>query len=307
MSSRVQCCRVTVIEFGWSKSEHRAFWSETEQCLAHRLEMRLATLILLDHRVNVTEPPLEGVALEDRCRPRRVVGRVDDVARLVDGPGRGEPDGRVVICRQPSRPADIPPDLVERAQQKGARTTQPRFRLGDLRLNHVVIAQGAFGTARDLVAGEFDKSVERAPRDTEGYPGKARCVDIAAAKGVKQARLAWLGCGVAQHRVLLGYEQIGDRVAVAAGAAQADDMPDIGKAGACFREQQGTHDRAAVRPQLRRSARVEDRNMSAEPGGVMAAAGKAPGSAKPIAAGHRTRVGGARRAPCDDPASGAED
>src|SRR5262249_37643923 len=86
-----------VIEFGWSKSEHRAFWSEPEKCWPHCLKMGWAPLILVDPGVNVTKPPLEGVALEDRCRPRRVVGRVDDVARLVDGPGRGEPDGRVVI------------------------------------------------------------------------------------------------------------------------------------------------------------------------------------------------------------------
>src|SRR6516165_8548200 len=99
----------------------------------------------------------------------------------------------------------------------------------DLRLDHIVVAQGAFGTARDLVTGEFDKRVERAPRNTEVHPGKARCVDVAAAECIQQPPLARLERGLAQYRVLLRDEEVSDRVAVAPGAAQADDMPNVGE------------------------------------------------------------------------------
>ena len=71
-----------------SKSEHRAFRLKAEKNLTDGFEMRLTALILLDDRMDVAEPPLEGVALEDRRRAGRTVGRVDDIARLVDRPGR---------------------------------------------------------------------------------------------------------------------------------------------------------------------------------------------------------------------------
>ena len=46
--------------------------------------------------------------------------------------------------------------------------------------------------------------------------------------------------------------------------------------------------------------------MGTKPSRVMAAAGEAPGSAQPVAAWHGTRLGGARGAPCDNPASSTE-
>src|SRR3954451_4436031 len=80
-----------------SKGKHCAFGLKTEQYLAHRSKMRLAALKLLDHRVNIAEAALKRVALEDRRRSRRVIGRIDNVLCLMDGPGRGQPDRRVVI------------------------------------------------------------------------------------------------------------------------------------------------------------------------------------------------------------------
>src|SRR5438128_7724381 len=68
-----------------SKSEHRAFRLEAEKKPAHGLEMSLAALQLLHDSVDVAEPPLEPVALEDRRRTGGVVGSVDDADRLVDG------------------------------------------------------------------------------------------------------------------------------------------------------------------------------------------------------------------------------
>src|SRR6516162_8658228 len=166
--------------------------------------MGLAALVLLDHRVNVAEPAREWVTLEDRCGTRSMIGGVHHLACLMNSPGRGEPDRRVVIRRKPPRLPDFPPDFVERAQQKGASATKPRFGLRDLRLDHIVVAQGAFGTARDLVAGELDKSVERAPRDAESHSGEARSIDVTSAEGVEQAWFPGLRGVLARHRVLLG-------------------------------------------------------------------------------------------------------
>jgi hypothetical protein len=84
-------------------------------------------------------------------------------------------------------------------------------------------------------------------------------------------------------------------------------MPDIGEFRTRLREQQGAHNRTAVRTQLRCPVGREDRHMSAEPGCVVAAAGEAPGSGQPIAAGYRPSFGGTRWAPRDDPAFSAKD
>src|SRR5262245_44702118 len=102
MSSSDQCCRITGSS-SRSKGEHRAFRFETEQHLADRFEMSLTALILLDDRMDVTKPPLERVVLEDRGGTGGMIGGVDDVARLVDRPGRSQADGRIVVDRQPAR------------------------------------------------------------------------------------------------------------------------------------------------------------------------------------------------------------
>src|ERR1700738_3752266 len=91
-----------------SKSEHRAFRLKAEEDLADGFEMRLTALILLDDRMDIADPPLEGVAFEDRRRAGRMVGRVHDFACLVDRPGRGQPDRRVVIEGKPPRLVDVP-------------------------------------------------------------------------------------------------------------------------------------------------------------------------------------------------------
>src|SRR5689334_17067027 len=156
-----------------SECEHSAFGLKAEQNLADRLEMRLAALKLLDHGVDIAEAALERVALENRRRSRRVIGRVNDVLCLMDGPGRGQPYRRVVIERQAPRPPDVGPDLLERVQQESTRRPEARLGLRDLRLDDIVVAQSAYGAARDLVARELDKSVQSAPRNSERDPGKA--------------------------------------------------------------------------------------------------------------------------------------
>src|SRR5580700_4009227 len=178
-----------------SKCEHCAFSLKAEQYLADRREVRLAALILLDHGVDIAEAALERVVLENRRRSRCVVGRVDDILCLMDGPGRGQPDRRVVIERQAPRPRNVAPDLLERAQQESAGRSEPRFGLRDLRLDDIVVAQRALGAARDLVARELDKSVQSASRKAESDPRETGGVHVAAAEGVEQARLTRLRLG----------------------------------------------------------------------------------------------------------------
>src|SRR5207237_4382594 len=211
--------------------------------------------------------------------------------------GRGQSDGRVVIGRQALRSRDVAPDLLERAQQERACRSEPRFGLRDLRLDDIVVAQRALGATRDLVAGELDKSVQSASRYAERDPAEAGGIHVAAAESVEEAGLTKLRLGFAQNRVAFRHEEIGDGVAVASRAAQTNDMPDVGKFGAGFPEEQGSHHRTAVRPPLRAPILAEYRHMGAEPGGMMAAAGEAPGAGQPIAARNRAALGRTRRTP----------
>src|SRR5205823_14629512 len=125
------------------------------------------------------------------------------------------------------------------------------------------------------------------------------------AKAIEQPRLA-PGVVVARRRMALRYEKVLDRVAVAAGALEADHVPDVGHPGLRFGEQHRADDRAAVGVEERRLVRRDDRDMAAEPGGVVAAAGKAPGRGHPVAALDDPRLSGSR-APGEDAAGSAKD
>src|SRR5882724_10587413 len=103
--------------------------------------MFLTALQLLRYRVDVAEAALDRVLLEDRRRSGGVVGGVDDLQRLVDGEGRSESDLHPLVEGDPTGALDLGGDLLERAQQEGARAGKPRFGLGDLRLDQMVVAQ----------------------------------------------------------------------------------------------------------------------------------------------------------------------
>ena len=64
---------------------------QAEEDLADGLEMDRPALALLGSGMDVAHAPFERVRLEDRARPGRVVKGRDDVARLVDRPGRRKP------------------------------------------------------------------------------------------------------------------------------------------------------------------------------------------------------------------------
>src|SRR5260370_35796821 len=124
----------------------------------------------------------------------------------MEGPGGGKPDRRVVIEPQTPRLRDLTPDLLERTQEESACRPEPRFRLRHLRLHDIVVAQRAFGAARDLVARELDKSIQSASRDAESNPGETGGVHVAAAEGVKQPRLMSLRLGFPQPSMAFLHE-----------------------------------------------------------------------------------------------------
>src|SRR5262245_31648652 len=73
-------------------------------------------------------------------------------------------------------------------------------------------------------------------------------------------------------------EQILDRVVVAAGALEADHMPDFGYPGTALGKQHGALGRLAVGREPRRAVRLVQRAMAGEPARVLDAAGEAPGA-----------------------------
>src|SRR5271166_4194523 len=169
---------------------HRRGRFEAEQELPDGLEMLLAPLQLLRDRVDIAKAPLERVLFEDRGRSGGVIGGVDDLQRLVNGKGRGEPDRHALVDGDMAGALDRGGDLLERAQQKGAGSGEPRFGLCDLRLDQVVVAQGTRRTERHLVARQFDKGVERAAGDPHRHPGKSGRVELEAAEAIEQTLLA---------------------------------------------------------------------------------------------------------------------
>src|ERR1700730_7043075 len=275
-------------------TEHASLRRQAQEDLADGLEMDRAALALLGARVDVTQAALERVFVEDRGRAGGSIDRRDDFAGLVDRPGRGEAQPGVLLGPELPSALGLRPHLGQGLVDQGAGGAQARLALRDLRLDYVVLAQGTAGAAGDLVAGQHDKRVERTAGDAERDIGEARGVDHAAGKAVEQARLAALGLVVARGGIFLRDEEIVEAIAVAAGAAQPDDLPVVDDLGAGLRKQYRTHERAAVRVESRRAVWLEDRDMRAEPGGVPAAGGKGPAPGDPDAALNRDAAAGTR-------------
>ncbi len=186
---------------------------------------------MLGPGVDVAQAALERVLVEDRGGAGGVVDARDDVARLLDRPGRGEAQLPVPFGRELAVAFGILPHVLEGRVDRGARRAQLRLALRDLGLDHVVLAQGLAGAARDLVARQFDEGFERAAGDAERHVREPHRIDHAAGEPVEEAGLAPLGRVVAREGVFLRHEQILDPVAVAAGAAQSDDLPVVDDLG----------------------------------------------------------------------------
>src|SRR5438876_2340720 len=85
--------------------QERRVGLDPEHELTHRLEVRLAALELLGHRVDVPEPAVEGAVDEDRGRAGGVMRDVGDRLRLMNRVGRGEPISmRWAMVRVPELP-----------------------------------------------------------------------------------------------------------------------------------------------------------------------------------------------------------
>src|ERR1700674_2153576 len=133
------------------KSEHCRVRRQAEEDAADRLVMRLPPLGLLRGGVHVAEAALERAVVGDRRRAGAVIEGVDHLARMVNRPGRGEPDQRVLLEAQFAGLADRLPDFGKTAQEEGTRRTQPSLGLRQLRLDHLVLAQKLAGAARRLL------------------------------------------------------------------------------------------------------------------------------------------------------------
>src|SRR5215472_1713422 len=200
---------------------------EPEEETTHRLEVRLPSLELLGHGVDVAEPAVERALHEDGGGPRCMVRHVGHPFRLVDGVGRGEPDEHALIEGEDTRAAHPAPDLVQRSQEKAARGSELRFRLRHLGLNYRVLGEGALEASRRLLGGESAEGIQHATRDAEGHPGEARGVEGARGETVERSGLAPLRGIVARDRVLVRDEDVGDREGVAPGALEPAHVPHV--------------------------------------------------------------------------------
>src|SRR5438445_5647453 len=179
-------------------SEHSTLRRQSEKDLADRLEMDRPALALLGPGVDVAQTALERVLVEDRIRAGRTIDGGDDVAGLVDRPGRGEAQPSVLLGQKLAGALGLVPHLGEGLVDQGAGRAQLGLALRHLRLDYIVLAQGAAGAAGNLVAGQFDKGFERPAGDAERHIGKARGIDHATGETIEQTRLASLGLVVAR-------------------------------------------------------------------------------------------------------------
>ena len=128
---------------------------------------------LVGDGVDVAEAPLEGRLREDRARAGGMIRRVHDLLGLVDGMGRGQPDGHAMVEREAAHALDLVPDVRERRQEEQARRAQLDLRLRDLRLDDRVVAHLMARAPRRLVARQPHEGVERGTGDAEGDAGEA--------------------------------------------------------------------------------------------------------------------------------------
>ena len=260
--------------------------------------VQLPPLRLLRHRVDVAQPLLERLFLEHRHRPRGMIQRVDDFARLLDRPGGRQPDHRPILGRLLARRLDMAPGGLPRGVQEGARRAPARLALRELRLHHVVLTHRPGRAARHLVGRQIEEVVDAAARDAQPDAGEAAGIKLVAGETVQQAVLPPLLRIVARGGELRRHEQVVHHVLVAGGAAQADGVPDIVHLRAGLR---GTAWCAPCRfPRLACARRATSRDGSRT--------GEAPLAADAVAAVHGLRLEwGAGRSPGEDAGRRAED
>ena len=120
----------------------------------------------------------------------------------------------------------IAPDLGGRRIEIGARRAQIAFGASDQALNGVVLPH-RLETGRLLAARQLDGRIQRGARDADRERGKAQSEHHIGGELVERPLLAQRRGFVAQGREFLGDEQVVDRIAVGAGAVEADHVPDV--------------------------------------------------------------------------------
>src|SRR6476620_9594405 len=111
----------------------------------------------------------------------------------------------------------------------------------------------------------------------------------------------------AHNGIAVVNKMVRHRVAVAAGTAQADDVPDIDNCRGTLWKQQGAQNFTALRGSHRFAVRITDRHVRAQPGRVMAAAGEVPNPTQPKAIRYLPELCRAGRAPSDNAVRGTKD
>src|ERR1700722_2162420 len=102
-------------------AEQRALRLEPEHDLADMLELHRAPLALLGAGMDVAQPALERVAVEDRARARHRIGAVHDLLRLVDRPGRSEAEAPALLAGRAVAAMRLVPDRFDRGEHETAR------------------------------------------------------------------------------------------------------------------------------------------------------------------------------------------
>jgi hypothetical protein len=153
-----------------------------------------------------------------------------------------------------------------------------------------------------------DESIERCPRDAERDASEAAAIELVAGAAIERSSLPAIGGSFTGERVARRNEQISYRIAIAAGAFEAHDLPDVMDRGLRFGKQHCSLDRLAVGAEARPALRIDQLRVATEPLGVPDAAGIRPGSAHEIPVLHRDRFS-VRPAgtPGEDGLSAAED
>ena len=158
----------------------------------------------------------------------------------------------------------------------------------EVRLDGEAVPQALLLVLRGRAEG-----IERCARDTERDAGNPGREQVPVDDAVEEAGM--IGLHVHVELPVVGNEEVLHRVAVAAGAAEADHVPGFMHVHVRFREQEHAHDGRSVGLQLRVAVGIEERAAPAHPGRVARAAGEKPFAADapsvPLANGAAARQG----------------
>ena len=103
--------------------------------------MRAPALQLLRYRIDVAEPPLEGLGRENRRRTSLVIHRVHHIACFMDRVGGGLPHRHAIVQAELAGLFQLFLDQLQRMQQPRTRRLQPRVRVANDMLYRLVVAQ----------------------------------------------------------------------------------------------------------------------------------------------------------------------